>query len=274
MKVVKQKRNATASGIPDIEYISEPRPLAFADEWYEFNCGEHFWFQWRLIAFLRQMKDLGHLLDRRALVLDIGCGTGVLGRQVERETSWQVDGTDLNEKALISHSRGRGRVMYYDVLEARTPFLEHYDYIFLFDVLEHLEGPLPFLRASLKHLKIGGHLCINVPAMPQLYGRYDVVSGHYRRYDEISLRHLFQGLPADVLDVRYWGLSMVPVLYVRKLIMERIGSDNQVISRGFKPPGETIHRLLRLLMRVETRLTKRPRAGSSLLLVARKTSSM
>ena len=112
---------------------------------------------------------------------------------------------------------------------------------------------------------------MNTPAIQGLYSRYDRVAGHYRRYDEASLRLEFEGMPVEILDVRYWGLSMVPLLFLRKHLVSRLGPERKVISRGFEPPNELSHKLLRLLMRLETGLTKCPWLGSSLLLVARKT---
>ncbi len=258
-------------GFPGVEYISEPRDLAFPGQWYDISDDHHFWFQWRLKAFLRQLRDLGLRLDQEARVLDIGCGTGLLGRQLEQNTAWRVDGADLNEDALKHNVKGRGRLLCYDILEVQKPLLECYDYLLLFDVLEHLAEPRPFLHACLEHLKTGGHICVNTPAIQRLFSRYDVEAGHHCRYDQASLRLLFDGLLVQILDVRFWGLSMVPLLFLRKHLMKRLDADADVISRGFVPPNKLLHGWLRLLMRLETSLITRPWLGSSLLLVARRT---
>ena len=256
----------------DIEYISAPREHAFIEEWYQYNNEDHFWFAWRLAAFLRQLLELNLVVQQQAVVLDIGSGTGMLVRQLERHTGWRVDGTDLNEIALKHHYHGRGRTLYYDIMEERDEFHEHYDFIILFDVLEHLSAPEAFLRSALGHLKPGGHLFINVPALQWLYSRYDVVAGHYHRYNKRSLSHLLDGLPVDILDRRYWGLSMIPLLLGRKLLSNGFCSDQNVISRGFQPSSRLVHQMLRLLMGAETRLIKRPWLGTSVLLAAQKKS--
>jgi len=85
------------------------------------------------------------------------------------------------------------------------------------------------------------------------------------------LRLLFEGLPVEIVDVRFWGLGMVPLLFLRKHVVKGAGSDKEAMRSGFRPPNRLFHGLLRLLMRLETSLIKRPWLGSSILLVARKT---
>jgi hypothetical protein len=50
---------------------------------------------------------------------------------------------------------GRGRILYYDILE-RPGFTTNATSRILFDVVEHIENPHPFLEAVLFHVKPGG----------------------------------------------------------------------------------------------------------------------
>jgi len=255
---------------PPIEYISQVRRSGFPEEWYGLSSARHFWFQWRLTALLCQMRDLGLPMDCEKRALEIGCGTGVLTQQLEQLSAWRVDGTDLNPEALAHHSTTRGRILYYDVLEEREQFMEAYDCLLIFDVLEHLQDTRSFWKAALKHLKPGGYVLVNVPAIKWLYSSYDAAAGHYRRYDRCSLREECAGLPIEILDIRCWGLSLAPLLVLRKELVCRQESARAVIRRGFAVPNAFVHGLLRLLMRLETALVKRPLFGTSLLLAARK----
>src|SRR5205807_1658210 len=117
--------------------------------------------------------------------------------------------------------------------EERPEFLGVYDAVLLFDVLEHIEEPVGFIRSILRHLKTGGVLLVNVPALMSLFSEYDTVAGHYRRYDYALMRKEFQGMPIEWLDMRYWGLSMVPLLLLRKLVLAMKSGGKDIIRTGF-----------------------------------------
>ena len=91
-----------------IEIISPLQPYAFMESWYELSDESHFWFQWRLAALQRQLKDLNFPTQKKLKVLDVGCGTGVLRSQLEAVTAWDVDATDLDYRALQHAIRGGG----------------------------------------------------------------------------------------------------------------------------------------------------------------------
>ncbi len=253
-----------------IEFISRVEEVTFPDEWYRLSNPEHFWFQWRFRAALRQVREVGPSTGTPALALEIGCGQGVLRDQFEAATPWTVDATDLHLPALTGAGRGRGRTLYYNILQEDPGFVRAYDVVILFDVLEHIVATGPFVRSVLRHLKPGGHLLLNVPALGGLFSAYDVAAGHVRRYDPSSLVAEFAGHDLRVLDVRYWGLSLVPLLLLRKLVLRGSRPAEQTIRSGFRPPGSFTNALLRTLMRVETTLLSCPPLGTSLLLCARK----
>ena len=257
---------------PDVEIVSRPQAVAFPDEWYELSGPDHFWFRWRLAAALAQIRRAGIRTDKALRVLEVGGGTGVLRAQLEHATEWVVDLTDLNLAALRSAARGKGRTLYYDVFEERPEFAEAYDVVVLFDVLEHVEPSAPFVRAVLRHLRKGGHLLVNVPALSALFSAYDVAAGHVRRYQRGSLAGEFRGTDLEVVDVRYWGLSLVPLLLARRLALTGRGSAADTIRAGFRPPGRWTNAALCGLMRVETSLFERPPLGTSVLLAGRKSA--
>jgi SAM-dependent methyltransferase len=251
-----------------IELISEVRRSPFPAEWYELVDSTHFWIRWRFAAAGRVIDDLELPRAEELHVLDVGGGAGILREQLEQSTRWTVDITDLNRAALERAGPGRGRTLYYDVREEAPDLIGRYDLVCLFDVIEHVEDARELLLASLCHLRPGGHLLLNVPALQWLFSAYDRAQGHRRRYDRQSLLAEVGSLPVDVLDVRYWGMSLVPLLALRRLV---VGDDPgpETLRRGFSPPGPLFHRALRGLMRLETAIVARPLLGSSALLAAR-----
>ena len=79
----------------------------------------------------------------------------------------------------------------------------------------------------------------------------------------------------EVLDIHYWGLGMVPLLYARKAWLETVGrnqSREETLRRGFQAPGPIGSGLLSLLMKAEqsTGAGANVPLGTSLLLAARR----
>ena len=249
-----------------IEIISNAGGVSFPDDWYHMSRVDHFWFEWRFLASLTQALDLGLSTDEPLSVLEIGCGSGVLREQFESATRWRIDGTDLCLAALQAAKPGRGRTLFYNVLEEREGFIGAYDVVILFDVLEHIDDTKRFLSSALRHLKPGGHLLVNVPALNALRSPYDDAAGHLRRYDRASLIGEFAATDLQVRDVRYWGLALLPLLFARRIWLGGKTPDGDTIRKGFEPPGRVSHLILRLLRRVETSLWSRPFLGASLLL--------
>ncbi len=251
-----------------IEFLSRVREQSFPDEWYDAGNASHFWFRWRLEVLRHALADAGAALDAPWRVLEVGCGSGVLANQVEAVTRWTVDGTDLNASALERCRPRRGRSLYYDVTEERPDILGRYDAVVLFDVIEHLAEPRTLLRSALQHVRPGGLLLVNVPALPSLTSAYDRAAGHLRRYTRRALARELDGLGVEARVLRYWGMALVPLLLVRKLVLARGGPGT--IERGFRPPLRALNSALSALMRVETALVRAPVVGTSVMYVGAK----
>ena len=176
--------------------------------------------------------------------------------------------TDLNLPALRMARPARGRTLYYDVTQADPRLLGSYDAAFLFDVIEHVESPGPLPRAAVEHLRPGGHLFLNVPALQALYSAYDVVQGHVRRYSPRTLAAELDGLPCRLGGVSYWGFGLVPLLGLRRLRVGRTPGP-RTYRVGFQP-SPLANQALKALMKVELAVLRRPPLGTSVMAVARK----
>ncbi len=201
-------------------------------------------------------------------VFEIGCGAGILRKQIEDLTAWTIDGAELNDIALKMACPSRGRTMLYNIHERLPSLKERYEVVVLFDVLEHIENQSEFLKSALWHLKPRGWVIVNVPALQCLYSHYDKLVGHYRRYEKAPLGDLLAGVGLEVVDLRYWGFSLLPIAALRKLIMKQAKTPQNAIERGFdvSPP---INILLKTAMVAETAILDHPPYGISLMALAR-----
>ena len=240
----------------------------FPVEWYDLALEQHFWMLWRLNVILRHLRQLK--IDDITMLkgFDIGCGHGAFQRQLHSALSWSIDGCDLNKNAIALNVGHNGNGYLYDIFEFQENLKEKYDLIFLLDVIEHVPDPIGFLKASRFYLKNGGYIIINVPAGPSLYSKYDVIAGHIRRYTKDSLNSEIAAAGLAANKILYWGLSLVPLLILRKITLWFVKPET-AIRRGFVPPSNLTDKLLRLIMSAELATQGDVPFGTSLLAIAR-----
>ena len=123
-------------------------------------------------------------------VLEVGSGLGDVSAMLTGARRLIVSDTDpACLDALRTRFAGDPRV---DVLEldldAEVALGEQVDSVLAMNVLEHIEDDVAALRALGRLLVPTGAVVLWVPAYPALYGDFDRMVGHYRRYTPASLR--------------------------------------------------------------------------------------
>ncbi|MCI5212049.1 MAG: class I SAM-dependent methyltransferase [Candidatus Electrothrix sp. ATG2] len=224
------------------------------------------WFR----VFLSLLRRHNIPLDSHLKALDIGCGHGMVINQMEEVSNWDVDGADINMTALCKGKAKRGQKYFYNIADQHASLVESFDAVFLFDVIEHIAEPHHFLASALGHVKPGGYLIINVPALQSLFSVYDQAAGHIRRYSRNLLSAELSGLPVEVLEMAYWGMSLVPVLAVRKLLLTEKKESGEILQKGFEVTNKTVNQFFLGLMKIETSLLKHPPIGASLFAIVQK----
>lgn len=232
----------------DITYVSTPMEVSMADKWYEIATVNHFWIRRRFEVLQRLAGDL--IANAKELA-EVGCGNGLLQRQIEDAYGRPVVGCDLNEYALKRNLSRRSPILCYDIFEKSKGLEKRFDLIFLFDVLEHITEERPFLEAIRFHLAPGGRIVINVPAGQWAYSAYDVAAGHVRRYSIGKLRAAAEPLDFGIEKWTYWGLPLIPPLVLRKAWLWGQHDKDKIISEGFDSRNKFVDGCLHLLAECE-----------------------
>jgi len=224
-----------------IEYLSPPAQVSMGDRWFDISPIDHFWVR-RRFGVLRTLA--GNLLQSSRNIAEIGCGHGLVQRQIEEAYGREVTGFDLNEFALQRNQSQRSSVCCYDICQRAPQFHHRFDFIVMFDVLEHIDDEDQFLQAVLFHLAPGGHLVVNVPAGQWLYSAYDQMDGHKRRYSIRALERVAERNGYALVRSSYWGLPLVPLIMLRKIWLARSYGDSNAVAVGFDSRNKAINRML------------------------------
>lgn len=201
-------------------------------------------------------------------VLEVGCGVGSILDQLGARDL--VMGIDL-ETELVEYARRRflNRPGYQfatmDISRlspAESVLLKTYrfDTIVCINVLEHVEDDVAAIAAMADIVVPGGTVAIIVPAHPMLYGPYDRMEGHFRRYTMPRLRALLTESGLTLKRVHRFNLLGAAGWWVQYRLLRRTihGQSHFKILQAVMP----------LMRAIEARI--KPPFGLSLVAVAQR----
>jgi SAM-dependent methyltransferase len=222
----------------------------------------HFWFAGRRELLMRLLAP--YLLQPKR-ILDAGCGTGSMLRELRRRGQDAVGVDSLPEAVGLARSGAPGvPVELGDV--TGLPFASgSFDGVLLLDVLEHVDDRRALAEAS-RVLRPGGFLAVSVPACPWLWSRRDELAGHRRRYDRRSLLRRIDDAGFDVRRSTHYQLLLFPLVVLTRVLGRRkpawLEREDHVPS-GIRPVLAVVNQLeARVAARVSLPL------GSSIVAVA------
>lgn len=225
-------------------------------EYYTLRAVEehHWWYHAlhrRVLSAL--LKDTGHS-DRRRLLLDAGCGTGGMLRQISRRQNLRVKAFGIDWSGLALGLCGpEPRRARSDV--CGLPFKSSvFDYVLSLDVLCHGEvvSDLRALQEIKRVLKPGGLLILNLPAHPWLRSSHDVAVKTERRYTRADLAAKIAAAGLRLERLEYWNAFIfVPAMAIR-FWRKRHGEGLSDLGPVFRP----LNALMRGLLSAEHQVSR------------------
>jgi SAM-dependent methyltransferase len=180
----------------------------------------HFWFRGRnkiILFFIK--KYCQEIIKREHKMLEIGCGNGSVLRYL-RSNGIECQGGDLFLEGLI-YLRKKARVLLYQIDALNLPFRGYFDIIGMFDVAEHVEEDEELFKEAYKALKSHGKMLITVPANKKLWGRYDELAFHKRRYTKKELVKKLENSGFAIERISYFVSLLFPILLLFRRINKK-----------------------------------------------------
>ncbi len=146
----------------------------------------------------------------------------------------------------------------------------------LFDVIEHIEDDLSFLKSIKDLLKQEGYLYATVPSYSFLWSEEDVSAGHFRRYTVEGISKVLKSAGFQIEFCSYiFRFLPLPLFFLRTLpyrVGFSMGKKKNNISRDHAAKGGVTGKILDSLLKpeIENLNKKIPMMfGSSCLIVAK-----
>jgi len=179
-----------------------------------------------------------------ARVLDLGCGPGLVGRELKRK-GCTVVGLDVREP----NPENMDKFIQWDLNDDAIPEeVFEYEYILLLDIIEHLRNPERFVDMLRRGARTSRPTIILTTAnvtflVPRLmflagqfnYGKRGILDKtHTRLFTFYSMKHLLEQSGYEIVDVKG-----IPAPFPKALGDNRIGRDllriNEALIRLSKP---------------------------------------
>jgi len=184
--------------------------------------------RWQLIK--SKLRDL----PPDASALEIGCGMGAMGARIASRcaeyTAVELDATSASvAEDSITPFCAHTRIINNDLNSIGTN--EKFDLVCSFEVIEHIENDLDALTDWVRRLNPGGLLLLSTPANQRRFGPWDVLAGHFRRYDPVELKALMSEAGLVNVTVRLYGMPLGYILEsVRNGILSKRKDGDSTIN--------------------------------------------
>jgi ubiquinone/menaquinone biosynthesis C-methylase UbiE len=232
---------------------------------------EHFWFR-GFRRFVTPLLDHAAAGSSALRVLDCGCGTGN-NLHLLRKYGQPV-GIDITLSGLL-YARRHGARLVARASALTLPFSDDtFDLVTSFDVIYAFDDEMAAAALAEMHrvLRPGGHLVLNVAALPILRGNHSVFSGEVQRYTRAGLRSHLERAGFTIERLTYTHASLLPLVASVRFTQRLIAGGHHESDAELRVPLAPLNLALAGILTLEAaalRVVNMP-LGSSLLTLAEK----
>jgi SAM-dependent methyltransferase len=193
----------------------------------------------------RALRQLEERSPRREALLEIGCGNGFFLQQARRQGWREVRGVEPSADAVAKAPPELDGAIVQDVMRGGLFAPESFDAVCLFQVLDHIAGPVELLEECLAVLRPGGHILAlnhNVSAWSaRLLGERSPIVDieHTYLYSPATMRAIFA--KAGFADARVRSVrNTYSLAYLAQLVPLPAGLKSRLLGALRAGPGGRI----------------------------------
>jgi len=262
------EQNGLLTFAPQFADVSKGFEASFFDHLAAVEKG-HFWFESR-----NQLLQwaFGKYFPNAHSFLEIGCGNGfVINGLKQRFPNLQLAGSEIFSNGLVYAKKRMPTVDFFQMDATDIPFVDHFDVIGAFDVLEHIDTDEKAIQQMFQAVKPGGGVLITVPQHRWLWSSVDEFSHHQRRYSRSEMVSKLRKAGFKIIFASSFISLLLPAMLISRWRQPKEAKD-------VNPTGEfninpVVNRVMTNVLTAERALIKSRLslpAGGSLLIVARK----
>jgi len=177
-------------------------------------------------------------------ILDLGCGTGTLGKELKKRQKCSVNGIEINKEASEVAKTVLDKV-WCDNLNRFDPSLvdDKYDCIVFADILEHLIDPWKALKSFASVLDDNGVIVASVPNIShpwitsqlqkglfryELAGLLDIT--HLRFFTKTTICQMFCKAGLKIVNIAPYPSELNPIQYLVQAVKPILQDKNPLLT--------------------------------------------
>jgi len=176
----------------------------------------HFWFRARNALIVWALGKYG---ARVSSFMEIGCGTGfVLQGIASHFPKMHLVGSEIYLEGIAFAAKRIPGAEFMQMDAQNIPFVDEFNAIGAFDVLEHIDEDEVVLEQMFRALRPDGLLLLTVPQHRWLWSRVDDAACHVRRYTAYDLHEKLAHAGFYVVRSTSFVASLLPLMFISRLL--------------------------------------------------------
>lgn len=163
---------------------------------------DYWWFKGKRDLIRRLLRKLS---KENCKILNVGSG---MGEDIEMFNQFgNTYSIDISREVMEKMSKSQ--LENFSIMSAENLGFKDksFDIVLMLDLLEHLEKDKKAIEEAFRVMKDGAYLIITVPAMPFLFGPFDKLVHHHRRYSKKILNNLLNRR-FEIKKITFWNFFL------------------------------------------------------------------